>query len=151
MAATDNLDSLDRLLQATRDQHKDEMKGVNDQLLASQLELSLTKDALAKQQERMAVAERFSVKLVTQFAMVDAALTLANKAFSDARSAALSATVSIDDNIKIKETNDQVNTLVANGDNGGKPHYTPPPQGYTPPRQPGVPQGQGIDPDAPHG
>lgn len=142
MAATDSLNSLDQMLKAAREQHADEMKSVKDSLLASQLELKLTQDALSGQQERTGVAERFSVKLLTQFAMVDAALTLANKAFDDARQFALAQTPS--DGIRERPATpnglrvvpyDQ--TFEDDGE-GEKPHYVPPPA-------------TGIDPNTPHG
>lgn len=76
--------SLDATLDAARRAWADERKALEDKLLASELELKLTKEALDKAIQARSIAERTSAKLVAQFGMV-------SQVFEDAKELAIEA------------------------------------------------------------
>ncbi len=78
----EHLDSLDATLAAARSAWDGERKALQDQIFALQTELALTKEAHIRADEAKSGAERMTVKLLTQFAIV-------STVFAEARALAL--------------------------------------------------------------
>lgn len=89
MAASDRFSSVDDQLKSIRDEHTREMKDLQDQLLACQIELRLTQKSFEQAQTDRSHSERLLVKLITQFANASGAFSMAQKAFDDANRLAL--------------------------------------------------------------
>lgn len=70
MSALDPFLSLDGQIQKIRQDHDTALKAVNDQLLATQIELTMTKSALADRTKERDQSERIALKFITQFGMV---------------------------------------------------------------------------------
>lgn len=70
-AALERFYSLDETIRAIKDDHASTLKSVNDALMAKSIELELTKDRLRQAIKDRDASERVTVKLVTQFAMVE--------------------------------------------------------------------------------
>lgn len=83
MSALDPFLSLDGQIQKIRQDHDTKLKAVNDQLMAAQIELVMTKKALVERTQERDQSERVALKLVTQFGMVE-------KIFAEAKALALS-------------------------------------------------------------
>ena len=81
-AALERFYSLDETIRAIKDDHANSLKSVSDLLLAAQIELELTKDRLKKAVADRDAAERVTVKLLTQFSVVE-------QVFADAKRMAL--------------------------------------------------------------
>lgn len=70
MSGLDPFTSLDGQLQKIKQDHDGALKAVNDQLLATQIELTMTKSALETRTKERDQSERIALKFITQFDMV---------------------------------------------------------------------------------
>lgn len=84
MSALDRFASLDETITSIRQDHAETLKACTDHLLATQLELELTKAQLTKACLDRDRYMRISTKLITQFAVVE-------NVFSEAKALALAA------------------------------------------------------------
>src|SRR4051812_37443050 len=71
MAAMDNFYSLDETIRRIKEEHAEELKAVNDRLMASNIELELTKRRLAQANADRDTYMRLATKLVAQFGTVE--------------------------------------------------------------------------------
>lgn len=82
MAASDNFQTLDEILSNIRQVHADELKAVNDALLAKNIECELMKKEMDRLTAENVRYLRVTTKLITQFGVVE-------KVFSEAKAMAL--------------------------------------------------------------
>lgn len=82
--------SLDETLAAIREQHEAELKAANDRVFAAEVKTELLQTQLDKANERAAVADRISAKLIAQFGVVEAV-------FAEAKALALAQAAQIVD------------------------------------------------------
>lgn len=85
MSALDHLNSIDETLNRVRQDHAHEVKTLQDQLLAAQIELQLCRGTTEREKNDRIAAERITMKLITQFGMVE-------NIFSEAKRLALEIT-----------------------------------------------------------
>lgn len=79
MSALDKFQSIDETLATIRENHAAEMSAMSDALKAAQIELTLTREAFKKADERAQISERIAIKLITQFGTVEAVMSEAKK------------------------------------------------------------------------
>ena len=83
-AIAEHFDSIDARLEAAKQAWASERKGLEDQLLASQIELRMTREALAKAVDARDIYARSTAALLAKFGVVA-------QIFEDAREAAVEA------------------------------------------------------------
>lgn len=90
--------SLDETVVAIREAHEAELKAANDRVFVAEIKAELLQTQLNKANERAAVADRISAKLIAQFGVVEVV-------FAEAKALALAQAVSLEHPDQVDDPN----------------------------------------------